>query len=345
MNTTAQKIVLIFLIVSGFSLVEAQPSQTAQNLRLPLTLTASNGKKFLNDLSAHDFEIFLENQRAEIESFALKSEPASVGFLIDTSASMKDERAGRRNRVNFDGAAFSRFLDNANSENDYFAVSFDKSVNIVLDVTPEREKVKETLVKIFESKMNANKTEFYNAIKVAYEKLGKSKNAKKVLILITDAQDNGTSKLNFGDITTLLKKENVVLYAIRVLSERNLRAAIESFVALQNITLFERDLQKIRFVTEPFPARENIPFPDLLKDLDGLVSTTGGRTFFPITQKETEDSFGLLAEELKSQYDLVIKTPADFKKNDFNEIKVKFIGQKDRKVGKVTVRTRKGFYL
>lgn len=343
MKSIIQKIVLIFLIVLSISPVEAQ-QQDAKNPSLSLTMTAFTSKMILTDLFAENFEIYLENRRAEIESLTQKNQPVSIGFLIDSSGSMSSNRNNKRDRMAFSSASFSKFLENANPENDYFVMTFDKSVNIILDTTQEGEKVKDALVKISENKMNASKTEFYKALTTAYEKIGKSKNVKKVLILITDAQDNGSSKLDFNNIKKLLKRENVLLYAIRVLPEESPRYSRETLISLQNVALFERDWQKIQLLPSPLPAETNIPFPDSLNELDEIVSLTGGRIFFPLTQKEVDDSFRLLADELKSQYDLVFKVP-EFKKNDFNEVKIKFIEQKDKKVGKVTVRARKGFYF
>lgn len=342
MKNIAQKIFLLFLLVLNFSLVYPQNTEFAE---LSLTLTASDEKAVLNNLTVQNIEVYVENKRAEIEVFAQKDEPVSIGFLIDTSASMRDVRAVNLNRMIFGVDSFSRFFGNANLENDYFVMTFDKIVKVVSDTTQNQETVKKAIAEISKNKINVEKTEFYEAVKLAFEKIGKSKNATKVLILITDGQNNGNSKIDLEDIKKLLKRENVLLYAIRTLPKNSQRFPMETLTLLQSVDLFERDFKKIRFIAEPFPTQAPRLPADSVEDLDELVSITGGRVFYPINQKEVDDSFNLLADELKNQYDLKIKTTKDFKKNDFNEIKVKFKGQKDKKVGKITVRTRKGFYL
>lgn len=341
MKITVQTIFLLFLCVWSFSLANAQN----EKIKLPLILTVNNDKKFLNNLSAQNFEIYLENKPTEIEFFALRDEPVSVGFLIDTSASMSDKNESSRNRIIFGATAFSNFLKNANPANDYFVMTFDKVVKIAADTTQDQEAVKKSFAESSRNEMKAERTEFYDAVRQAYEKIGKAKNAKKVLIMITDAQDNGNSKLDSGDVKKLFKRENVLLYAIRILPKNSQRFSAETLTSLQTVDLFERDLRKIRFVAEPFPTQTPRLPSDSIEDLDEFVSLTGGRVFYPLTQKEADVAFELLADELKNQYALTVKIPQDFKKAEFNEIKVKFKGQKDKKIGKVSVRTRKGFYF
>lgn len=337
MKIEFQKIILLLVLALSFSVANAQN----ETLKLPLTLTVNNDKNFLNNFSAQNFEIYLGKKRIEIESFALKNEPISVGFLIDTSASMQD----KNNQFVFGATTVSNFLKNANAENDYFVMTFDKVVKIVADTTQDQEAVKKSFAEIVQNEMKAERTEFYDAVSQAYEKIGKAKNTKKVLILITDAQNNGTSKLDSEDIEKLIKRENVLVYGIRVLPKNSERFSAATLFSLQSINLFERDLRKIRFIAEPFPTQVPRLPADSIEDLDELISITGGRVFYPINQKESDESFNLLSDELKNQYALTVKIPQNFKKSEFNEIKVKFNEQKNKKIGKVSIRTRKGFYF
>lgn len=342
MKCRIQKIILFVVIVCSFLSVSGQKNEISKSLTF--TVTASGEKEFFNDLKADNVEVYLDNKRAEIISLKQLNEPASIGIVIDTSASMRDYQSGKRDQMTLAVKGFLNFLEKTNVENEYFVVSFDKKVNFAADLTQDKTKIKDVLTEILQNKLNAKETVFFEAVKAAYEKIENAKYQRKVLIFITDGQDNASEKLDSKDIERIAKQGNSLVYAFRNLNQfygnYSTDNQFENLIRLKTIPVFQRDKKRIKATLEPYPA----DFPGFgFSNLDILCEITGGRVFYPLNEAETNTSFEFFAEELKSQYELGITAASNLKINDFNEIKLKFVETK--KHGKILLRAKKGFYF
>jgi VWFA-related protein len=338
---------LLGLILSVFlavSIIEAQQNRESFSPeRFSLTVTASGENGFVRNLTAEDFEVYLENKRGALVSVKQTDEPVSIGFLVDVSSSMRDVRREKSSKTILGIKGFPSFLANANPENDYFVMSFAGDINLALDSTRDGEKVKKTLGTLEEKELRQPETKFYEAVKTGYEKIRAAKHRKKVLILVSDGYDSGKTKLKFDDIEKIVRQNDVLLYIVRAFQSETFEDLPEKDLSLRQIPIFGRDFNRIQFEFQPFASMTINYFLISLRDLDELSASTGGRVFFPLTQADSDETFRILADELKSQYSFQVKPPADLKKTGANAVKIKIPKLKNAK--KVSVRARKEFYF
>ena len=158
-------------------------------------------------------------------------------------------------------------------------------------------------------------TNFYDAVQASLEKVSKGKHKRKVLIIISDGQDN-SSKSDFEKIKSLTKKSNVLLYTVNI-SDKTYSDTSDGIQALA----FSDTLTKI----------------------------SGGKTYVPQTLVELNESFLRIANELRNQYVIGFKTAKSTekdKKEKWREVEIKIeLPPNSNNVGKPNVKSRKGYYL
>jgi Ca-activated chloride channel family protein len=106
-----------------FSLKSREPGGSSQPLRVavdlvlvPVTVTNSHNQAVTN-LDERSFAIYENDERQEIRHFYIEDSPISVGLVVDISRSM-------RSKMEMVKAAVREFFNNANPDDDYFAVTF-----------------------------------------------------------------------------------------------------------------------------------------------------------------------------------------------------------------------------
>lgn len=77
--------------------------------------------------------------------------------------------------------------------------------------------------------------------------------------------------------------------------------------------------------------------------MNKLAENSGGHVFYPRSPQEVNQSFASLAEELRTHYMLGFKPVGAVNKRSWHEIRVKLSRETQKKLGKVVLRTRKGF--
>ena len=295
----------------------------------------SSKKGYVKGLTEKNFEVYFENERQNLEFFAQKEEPASIGVLFDLSDSMEADR-GRIKKISAAVDGFKTFLKNSNPGNEYFFVTFAKEKSVLLDFTADQNEIQKVLDKIQKSELK-ELTIFFDAVKFGYEKLLTGKHSKKVLLLVTDGMDNA-SKTKLKEIKTLIRQENIPIYAVDIVTEDSGNNA-EALILIKTFPIIERTSQTIA------PVRSHTtPNPGSVTDLDILAYGSGGRVFYPLDAEETAESFKLLAEELKTHYTLCF-TPKDSKKTDEGrklEIKLNLSKEEKKGLGTILVRPKKG---
>ena len=82
----------------------------------------------ITGLGKQSFALSEDGEQQEIEYFSTEDSPISVGLLLDLSKSMTDKFDAERTAV-------SEFFKNANSQDDYFVVSFSNHPEILTEPT------------------------------------------------------------------------------------------------------------------------------------------------------------------------------------------------------------------
>jgi Ca-activated chloride channel homolog len=158
-------------------------------------------------------------------------------------------------------------------------------------------------------------TALYDACWLGTQKLAQAHYPRRLLILISDGNDNA-SKQKFNKTRDLLKEEGVPLYSIGI------------FDSVDYGTSLGMEGQGI---------------------LDELSNLSGALALFPRLDsekpKQVKEVFGLIANEVASQYALTIKREPFVGTNKWHKVSVRITDQVDPAGGRkrLTARTRQVF--
>jgi Ca-activated chloride channel homolog len=161
---------------------------------------------------------------------------------------------------------------------------------------------------ITQRKSLSNNLALYDACYVAVERLTHSTYVKRVLLLISDGQDN-SSHYKLDDVRHLLRESDVVLYSIRIADP---------------IQLTGKAGAKVRHA------------------LEGLADVTGGKAFYPSKEVEFDETFQRIGLVLRHQYSIGYR-PSNFTRDGkWHHVKVKIMAPNG--APHLTVRSRAGYF-
>jgi Ca-activated chloride channel homolog len=235
---------------------------------------------FVEGLEKSHFTVFDNKAPQEISFFrGLGDEPASVGIVFDASRSMK---GGKFKEL---GPALARFLQKAHPENDYFLIGFNDSPQLLVDWT--RDGGREVASRITSLKPQRD-TALYDACYLAVEKIMRASRPRRVLLLISDGQDN-MSRFSSKDVTRLLKESDVTLYSVGLLGGDDPGSSL----GMEGQSVLEK-----------------------------LSAVSGGAVYFPNSLKELDKVFERIAYELRHQYQLAFVPTDASRDGKWHKIKV-----------------------
>ncbi len=221
------------------------------------------------------FTVYEDGQKQEIKVFRQEDVPISLGLVIDASASMFN----KRDRVN---SAAVAMMKASNSDDEVFVITFNEAAFVAQDFTSNVKQLETSLRKI-ESK---GETAMRDALALGLDHLRThAKKDKKVLLVITDGEDNSSIQKQEHLIRTA-HLSNVIIYGIGILGSE-----------------------------QPASAQR------AKASLDALTLATGGRSWFPNDVAETEKITPEIAHEIRNQY-VIGYTPPDSANNGFRSIRV-----------------------
>ncbi len=285
--------------------------KSADEVTLTVTVTDNKGRPVMK-VSKDAFTVYDEKKPQEITFFAHKDEPLSLGVILDVSGSIRDRN---KNMPVIVKENLERFIQQSNRSNDYFVLSFSDCAKLIVNWTSDGSEIVNALSKFNMPKLGS--TALYDACYSATEKLKQSSNQKRVLLVVTDGQDN-SSQAKYKELRELLRRSEVSVYFIFLGDELT-----------DSLAGYGRSI-----------ANE-------------ISTITGGRIYNVRDSRDMNESFRLLALELRFQYRIGYKLAnyvADGKwrkvKVKVNPIEVEDLTKPDRPRKKMdlTGRTREGYY-
>jgi VWFA-related protein len=267
--------------------------------------------QLVDNLNENDFELFDDGALQKIQYFSQETTGTlSLGVAIDTSIS-------QGNLLSIEQGAAKEFVRSVLQKPDRaFVMTFDVDVKLLQDFTdasPELAKaidsaeINDTGRSVLQEggTRPTGGTHLYDAVYLASNELMKARHGRKVLVLVTDGEDQG-SKANLQKSIESAEKADVIVYSII--------ASDPDFYALRDSTYHgDGSMRKL--------ARE-----------------TGGRTIQVSSIDQVGQAFEQIARELRSQY-LLGYSPSNLGHDGkFRRIHVKVRGHH------YAVRTRAGYY-
>ena len=228
-------------------------------------------------LNQGDFSIFVNNVPEPITSFRREDVPVALGIVIDNSGSMRD----KRQKVN---QAVLNLIRASNPQDEVFVVNFSQTPYLDQDFTSDVNLLQTALHQV----SSRGSTALYDAVVASAVHLKNNPRlAKKVLLVITDGQDNMSRETLQDAIRKLQPDKGETVYAIGLTDE--------------GMTQTGRDA------------------------LQNLASSTGGVAFFPQSLDEVNEITRAVAHDIRSQYTLAFK-PGNAAGKGYQSIRVEARG-------------------
>ena len=299
---------LLTLAALVFSIT--QPA-TAQNERLVLHASVVyEGKQPLPTLEARDFAVLIDKEPQKLVSFNHGNEPVSVGILVDISGSASRTS---KDTLTYIADGIERLVRVGNPQNEYFVAAFHAKPGLVHAWTNDSQAIRGKLLALEFKGVSA----FYDGLYKSIEYVKTGRHQKKVVIVLSDGQDNNSDK-SFKDVREYLKESDVVLYAIGLLDYESAGSAL---------------------------GQEGSSI------LAELTKVSGGSTLMPLTDQSMSkanainEAFEQIGTDVRSQYELVVESPQPATPRKWRKLKVTATyTDSSGKRKELKVRTREGFY-
>jgi Ca-activated chloride channel family protein len=303
----------------------ASPRPDADSIALTVTVTDRQGN-YIGGLSKNDFAIYDNRASREVSFFAAQDEPVSVGVVVDFSGSVTTPGLEKLTAA---GKALMRFASLSNPANDYFLVGFASRPRILIDWTDGGD-FKEKLSKMRTVEREGTGTALRDACYLGVEKLRNGKHPKRVLLLISDGEDNESLRTS-KELKEALRNSDVALYSVGIFGDPFSGTAGSSS-------------RLAAILGSGSVGRGGLPSLESLKAegqsvLNELASASGGKASFPDKKKKIETALDAVAIELRHQYLLGFKADSQGD-GKWHQLKVRVTVPDSN----LNVRTREGYY-
>jgi len=200
--TNSLAIVAVSLMVFPWVFAYPQDEEPDKWVYLTVTVVSEKGNPVMG-LASGDFEIREEGKPCQIESFSTNDEPATIGFLIDTSGSMKESWVQSEAALK---TLLADFMERSHPDSEYFVVSLSDKAQLLQDLTRDHQRVLEAM-----ATEARGRTALFDAIDLGIIEANQ-RSGKRVLIVFSDGLDN-VSKTSFQRLKQVIGETNSLIYA------------------------------------------------------------------------------------------------------------------------------------
>ena len=171
---------------------------------LNVTVVDHNGN-FVVGLNQNNFEVYEDKIKQDVVNFTLDDAPLSVGIIFDLSGSMKSKIRGAHDSLR-------SFTHICRDDDNIFVLGFNNHVQLLRDYTSDDGEVLSSVLGAEPKGLTA----LYDAVYMGMEKAKQGRNARKVLLVISDGQDND-SRYTLREIERFAKESDVLIYSIGII--------------------------------------------------------------------------------------------------------------------------------
>jgi VWFA-related protein len=234
----------------------------------------------LTRLPQEAFRVLENGVQQQVRQFKREDVPVSMGLVVDNSGSMRDKRA----RVE---AACLALVKESNPDDEVVVVNFnDDAFNDLphgKDFTSDIKDMEEALTRID----SRGGTAMRDALRMSIDHVKqKGRRDKKVLVVVTDGNDNN-SAITLENLVKIAQQSEIVIYTVGLLSEEDGREAKRAGRALK-----------------------------------ALAEATGGAVYFPKDVSDVERIAHQVARDIRNQYTIVYSPANQAMDGTFRQIKV-----------------------
>jgi Ca-activated chloride channel family protein len=265
---------------------------------LSVTVTDQKGRA-ITGLKKEDFKVYENGGEQPISFFSAEERPASWGLVLDRSGSMRE-------MIEDVYQAALHVIDEGTEQDEMFIVTFDDQMEIVCDLTTDRHKLGNSILGL----RARGSTALWDAVAFALDQIRHGKHQKKVLVVITDGEDN-RSRLNFRQLIERVEERNVLIYTVGM---------------FESMDGWHRGMKG----------------GGALGELKKLAEVTGAFAHFPTDVEQCRQTMKEIAREVSRQYSLGYYPANPTRDGKWRKIRVS-VGREGSGNGYVA-RTRAGYY-
>lgn len=280
------------------------------NLVTVPVIVSDRQNRYIAGLKAENFTVFKDGQKQNIEYFIAEESPINIAILLDTSRST--EQVWDKIQK-----AALEFVKQLKPNDRCLIISFDSEVNVLSELTDDREKLKKTIKNAEIGERFG--TVLHDGVYQAVNKNFAGVKGRKAVIMLTDGKDFG-SFTGRDELIYRLEESDTLIYSI----------------------FYETGLMSRRMLTRRFPypdrrgsggiwrrgrnpnvirSRNERSNEDAIEFLQEMADITAGRLY----QKSVTDlseAFEAITEELRKQY-LIGFYPENIENGKIYQLKVK----------------------
>ena len=259
----------------------------------------------IKELMKENFKVYEDNVEQKTAVFSSSDIPVTLGIVIDDSGSMRDKRPAV-------AAAALAFVQTSNPQDQVFVVNFNDVFYLDTpgDFASNIEELKAALDKID----SRGGTALYDAGRASLDHLKLGSHDKKVLLVISDGEDNA-SRISYDEFFRIAQESDAVIYTIGLLGVE------------EGSNLFK------------LKGRGNRRAAKVLRKIS---QATGGGAYFPKSLEEVKSICVQVAEDIRNQYTIGYYPSNTKKDGSFRQIRVE--ARKQGRGGRLVVRARTGYY-
>jgi Ca-activated chloride channel homolog len=274
--------------------------QSVDMVVLHATVTDKKGN-FVPNLQKSNFRVYEDKVEQRIAVFQRRDIPVTMGLVIDNSGSMREKRA----QV---AAAALVFVKTSNPQDEVFVVNFNDEYYLDTpgDFTSSMADLEDALSRID----SRGSTALYDAVVGSLDHLKKGHRDKRVLLVITDGDDDA-SRESFAQTIRISEESDAAIYAVGVFSEDDRK----------------HDRSMVRHSER------------VLKE---LTEATGGMAYFPKDLNDVTPVCEEVARDIRNQYTLGYYPTNSAKDGTFRRVEVEVLPPPG--LGKLNIRSRTGYY-
>jgi len=278
-STTWYLLAFFLSIVVGPAVLHAQGGKNEGREPVAICFTAlTKNDEPVQDLSEHELSMVVDGKELVITNVSLQARlPMMLGVLIDTSKSA-------RNRPKYERDQLIEFLRTAVGPQDKALVAgFGSDLTVAQNYTSDMNQ----LVNSIGLLQQGDATRMYDAVlAICLGGMSRDEQNRRVLILMTDGNDNLSSKT----------KDEVIEAAIRT------KTTIYGF-HLATAMIYALELGR--------------------KNLVELTEATGGKAFLQNDERSFKKSFDMIQREAESRYDLQFRPEGTKSKPGLHQVKLR----------------------
>ena len=219
--------------------------------------------RLVRDLQPADFRVVEDGVEQQIEQFEFGEVPVAVALMLDQSSSMIG------GGVRAERAGARRLIDSlVNDVNRAMVLGFNDHVDLYADFTNDVDELQAALETIDPD----GPTALFDTLAQAIRKVDRRR-GKRALVVLSDGLDTN-SRFAFADVVEFLRQADVLVYTI--------------------------GLQLMQEGSDLGDASGAVK--QAVEQLRTLAEATGGAAYFPLSLEELGEIYGLIADELNSQY-------------------------------------------